>query len=137
MSGLFGQTSGFNGETVHTEITFQPKLQLPSKSWLLQHETTLNKKPPISLQIELTLAHVQSVSCSGLAHTCACDQQRRVGKATTSPIAGTVLATSSVARVRAPSPCQVRSERPAGGQAADSFYRGAFERGVGIAAADP
>jgi len=34
-----------------------------------------------------------------------------------------------------PGTCQVRSEQPAGGQAADSF-RGAFERGVGIAAAD-
>ena len=35
-----------------------------------------------------------------------------------------------------PGTCQVRSEQPAGGQAADSF-RGAFERGVGVAAADP
>eukprot|EP00964_Phaeocystis_antarctica_P026489 scaffold14928_cov72-Phaeocystis_antarctica.AAC.4 len=34
-----------------------------------------------------------------------------------------------------PGTCQVRSEQPAGGQAADSFRR-AFERGVEIAAAD-
>ena len=72
-----------------------------------------------------------------LAHTCACDQHRRVGKATTSPIAGNVLAASSVALVLAPSPEAARfAEQPAGGQAAESF-RGAFERGVGIAAADP
>ena len=74
-----------------------------------------------------------------IAHTCACDQHTRAGKAITSPIAGTVLASNSFSLVlapRKPGTCQVRSEQPAGGQAADSF-RGAFERGVGIAAADP
>ena len=59
--------------------------------------------------IAMSLAHVQSVLCCGLAHTCACDQHRRVGKAITSPIAGTVLAASSVALVLAPSPEPARS----------------------------
>eukprot|EP00964_Phaeocystis_antarctica_P075682 scaffold46734_cov71-Phaeocystis_antarctica.AAC.1 len=39
----------------------------------------------------------------------ACDQDRRDGKAITSPIAGTVLAASSVALVLAPSPEPARS----------------------------
>eukprot|EP00964_Phaeocystis_antarctica_P143991 scaffold109669_cov60-Phaeocystis_antarctica.AAC.1 len=61
------------------------------------------------------------------------------GAAITSPIAGTVLAAAEFSGAGArpkPGTCQVRSAQPAGGQAADSF-RGAFERGVGIAAADP
>eukprot|EP00964_Phaeocystis_antarctica_P017963 scaffold9969_cov67-Phaeocystis_antarctica.AAC.1 len=47
--------------------------------------------------------------CCALAHTCACDQHRRAGKAIASPIAGTVLAASSVALVLAPSPEPARS----------------------------
>ena len=93
--------------------------------------------------IAMSLAHVQSVLCCGLALTCACDQHRRVGKAITSPIAGTVLATSSVALVLAPSPWNLPGPQRAAGWRAGSgkpLVRGAFERGVtgvGIATANP